>query len=431
MSARRPRPFLALIVAFVTLAGCSGQASPSAAGPDPVVIGVVTVCEGSLSDNRNATLAGAELPFIQRGAQLISGSPEGGVTSIPIGGRPVELLEGCAHYGDRSTTIAALSDLVERSGADIVVGPLTANDSIAVREYARAHPNVTFFATGFEQSPTLKRPVPNLYRFEPDEYQWNAPLGRYARRTLGWNSAAIIGEQDTPGYRVGGFVAGFCSLGGQIAPSDRLFMDEAPTIDPGSLVPSISPSVDGLFLTVPGSPMAERLWARTHAPLKEHLLVGWQWMFSPIKALRGVVGSSPDPFEPTPAWGQYMTALETAFPDLNDGDLFNLPYYDAVKPALTALDQVNGDLSDGQSAFTDALAHLRYHSPEGLITLDRHHQAIGPVYLGRIVVTHGDVSVKQIAVFKHVHQTVGGYFSPRTPSPSQTQPTCHPLGRSN
>ena len=92
------------------------------------------------ADFRDLTLAGAELPFIQRGAHPIGKDPGAGVTSVPVGGRPVELLDACERWGDRSTTISALSSLVERSGADIVIGPLWAGDSIAVREYARAIP---------------------------------------------------------------------------------------------------------------------------------------------------------------------------------------------------------------------------------------------------------------------------------------------------
>ncbi len=57
--------------------------------------------------------------------------------------------------GDRSTTISALSTLVERRGADIVIGADWPLDGVAVREYARAHPDVTFIATGIEQSSTL------------------------------------------------------------------------------------------------------------------------------------------------------------------------------------------------------------------------------------------------------------------------------------
>jgi branched-chain amino acid transport system substrate-binding protein len=427
----------ASIVSLFSLVACSSPGSP-AASSDPILIGVVTTCEQAFSDNGPATLAGAELPFIARGAHLIDPpNSAGGVTSIRVGDRQVAFIYACNRYGDRSTTIFALSSLVERSGADIVIGSYLANDSVALREYARAHPDVTFIATGSEQSPTLRRTVPNLYRFEPDAYQWNAPLGTYARRVLGWNNAATFGDSNLPGYQVDGFIAKFCSLGGQVAQGDRLFLDQAHGLDPGPLVSQINGNVDGLFLTgttnagpIAGTYSMVPRWRETHVPLRKHLLVGYQLMwYAPQPALRGGVGSSPDPFRGTRAWRTgawhaYVEALHREFPSLHDTGFYNLPYYDGVEPVLEALEQVNGDLSDGQREFAQRLAQLHYHSPEGLITLDQRHQAIGPVYLGRVVRKNGELGVKQIAVFKHVHQTLGGYFTPRSPAPSQTEPTC-------
>ena len=54
---------------------------------------------------------------------------------------------------------------------------------------------------------------------------------------------------------------------------------------------------------------------------------------------------------------------------------------------LQALEQVGGDVSDGQRRLMAALTHLDYHSPEGDITLDSHNQGIVPVYLGKVVRT--------------------------------------------
>ena len=156
--------------------------------------------------------------------------------------------------------------------------------------------------------------------------------------------------------------------------------------------------------------MAPR-WEQAHAPLKRHLLVGWQLLYpKPDPRAPWRCWSELGSFRPaTPAWHQYLKAFSDAFPGYDDPYLTNQPYYDGVEPVLEALEQVNGDLSDGQRRFADALAHLRYHSPEGLITLDRRHQAIAPIYLGRVVVpAHGKPYVKQIDVFKHVHQTLGG-----------------------
>jgi branched-chain amino acid transport system substrate-binding protein len=430
MRRERPRSLPALFLGLLFLVGCSPPPATPAAGSDPIRIGVVTSCEGTFVGDRSSTLAGAELPFIQRGAHLVGAGPEAGVTDLSIAGRPVELLIGCERWGDRRTTISAFSTLVDRDRAEIVIGPMWAQDGIATREFARTHPEVTVVATDGEQVTTLKRSVPNLYRFEADQYQWNAPLGTYAWRNLGWKSAATFGEGSPVGWQVDGFVAAFCALGGHITMSDRLNVAPSSSLDPGPVVSRISSAVDGLFVTaltrggkLGGTGSLLSRWRQAHAPLKRHLLVGWGLLYPPDPRIRGVVGASSDPFDATPAWKRYMTAWDKAFPDLQDPAWVS-PYYDAVEPVLEALEQVGGDLSDGQQRFASALAQLRYHSPEGLITLDRHHQAIAPIYLGRVVVSDGETGIKQIAVFKHVHQTLRGYFSPTSSPPSRTQPRC-------
>ena len=232
----------------------------------------------------------------------------------------------CEHGGDRSTAISALSTLVERRGADVVIGADWPLDGVALREYARAHPDVTFINTSFEQSSTLLRSVPNLYRFEADQYQWTAPLGTYARRTLGWSSAATFGDADEPGYQVGGFIATFCSLGGQVAEADRLFLDQSPhKVDPGHLVSRTPGTVEGLLLTgttvfgpVGGTGTMAPRWEQVHAPLKRHLLVGWQLLYpkpGPRAARR--CWSELDPFRPAPpAWRQYLQGLQRCVPSV-------------------------------------------------------------------------------------------------------------------
>jgi hypothetical protein len=243
-------------------------------------------------------------------------------------------------------------------------------------------------------------------------------------------------EGDAAGWQIGGFIAGFCSAGWRIAMADRLWTDPNIHIDPGPLVRTIPADVDGLFLPgvtgsgpFGGTQSVVPDWRQTHAPLKQHLVVGWELLFPPLKqGLRGVVGSSPDPFRSTPAWHVYKSALHKWFPDLHDSGLFNQPYYDGVEPVLEALKKVHGDLSDGQRMFGSVLAHLRYHAPQGLITLDRRHQAIGPIYLGRVGVRHGKPHVVQIGVVDGIRQTLGGYFPPRSPAPSNTQPACRPGG---
>ena len=355
---------------------------------------------------------------------------------MPVGGRRVEFMYACERWWGSLDHDLGVEQLVERRGADIVIGADWPLDSVALREYARAHPDVTFIDTSCEQSSTLMRSVPNLYRFEADQYQWTAPLGTYARRTLGWSSAATFGDADEPGYQVGGFIATFCSLGGQVAKADRLFLDQSPhKVDPGHLVSEIPGTVEGLLLTGTtglrprrrdrddGTSLATGACAPEAASPRGLATAISQTGSACCEASLERARTLFDQRRPRGA--EYLKAFSEAFPRSRRPVLENQPYYDGVEPVLEALEKVNGDLSDGQRRFADALAHLRYHSPEGLITLDRRHQAIAPIYLGRVVVpAHGKPYVKQIHVFKHVHQTLGGLFSRTSPPPSQTQPAC-------
>jgi branched-chain amino acid transport system substrate-binding protein len=415
----------AIAVALVCAAvAATAYARSSSAGPRPLRIGVVTDCNGLFAADTPSAQAGAELALIQRGATLGGPQPSDGIDGATVAGRPVKLTFACATWGDRATTITALSALVERDHADIVVGPGHTGDGIAVREYARSHPHTVFMITSAEQSATLRRSAPSAYRFELDAAQWSAGLGAYGYNTLGWRHAITVGEADASGYpEAAGINAEFCSLGGTV--SSRWLGGNA---DPTGLINHQLPRGANVFL--PGG-IGQRTfaatWRKLQPDLGQHLLVGWAAMSADAAHL-GVVGASPQPWTETRAWRRYSSAFHEAFPHLppppfGSPDYVALPTYDGVEPALEALEQVGGDLSHRRARFRAALANLHYDSPSGPITLDRRHQAIGPMYLGKVVRTPaGRYVVRQIGVVKDVEQTFGGHFSPTTPAPNPHNP---------
>ncbi len=292
----------------------TSRARPADASGGGIRIGVVVDCAG-FSFQLQQTIAGAELPLIQRGATLRGKQPSGGLNGATVAGKPVTLLTACKTFGDRSTVISALSKLVEIEGADIVIGPSQNRDAIAVREYARSHPNTTFIAAGGEQATTLKHTVPNLYRFLPDPVQLFAGLGAYARHTLGWKTAATVSNSDESSWpSVAGFDTEFCSLGGHIPNVDRVWVDRDD--DQGRHLPT---GVDGVFLQgggfgpFGGSGSFVPKWGKLHPPVGRHLVVGWSVLW-PVPQLVGVVGASTDPYKSTPAWQHYLDAFAKAFP---------------------------------------------------------------------------------------------------------------------
>ena len=91
---------------------------------------------------------------------------------------------------------------------------------------------------------------PNFFRFHNDGTQWTAGLGNYAYNELGWRNVVTIGDDyDFPYSQVAGFVAEFCSIGGNV--TERLW--PLPGRGHSSYITQIPEDVDGFFMVVGGT----------------------------------------------------------------------------------------------------------------------------------------------------------------------------------
>ena len=331
----------ALAVGLAVLAG-----GCSAGGTGVIRIGVIGDCEGSFSFGYESALAGAELPLIDRGARLRGAKPSDGIKSASAAGKRVELLFGCER-SNRATAIAELRRLVEQEGANAVVGLNISHEGLVMRDYARQQPGVTFIFAGIDQSTTLKAPSPNVFRFRPGPAQWAAGLGAYAYRELGWRSAVTISEDDFFGWTsVAGFVAEFCSLGGNV--TQRRWFPADPNFKFGRLVSTIpEKGIDGAFLTdgLFDTHSFVAAWGARHHNLARSLvtednLVGEN---ANDPRLLGVVASNTSPWADTPRWKRYTADFMRAFPKLQASN--SVDSFDSMEPLLDALVQVRGDLS--------------------------------------------------------------------------------------
>jgi branched-chain amino acid transport system substrate-binding protein len=388
----------------------------------------MTDCEGTFASRSEGLIGAAELPLIERGAKLHGSNPSDGVESTSIAGKPFELLFGCERWGDRWTLLAELRRLVEREGANVVIGPPFTGDGIAVREYAKREPGVTFLLTSPEQSATLKQTAPNVFRFSVDAAQMSAGLGSYAYRRLGWRRVITVGEDDPSGWPiVAGFVAEFCSLGGSVV--QRIWAQADPAIL-SRIARKIAPRrADGVYFAgndVQPSRTFVTALARRRPDLARSLVGGASMLWENLDPrMVGVVGVSPTPIAATPAWARFTSELATRFPDAHAQAFLVFAEYDAMKAMLTALDSVDGDVSHREHRLMAALSHLRVNGSVGPIRLDSRRQAVGPVFLGAVARdTGGRLAVRQVRVVPGVEQSFGGYFRPTTPAPSRTQPIC-------
>ena len=117
-------------------------------------------------------------------------------------------------------------------------------------------------------------------------------------------------------------------------------------------------------------------------------------------------------------------AADQRWPGAN---MFLKAHYVNMKAVLLALDQVNGDLSNGQAALKDALSNMAFDTPTGPVSLDENRQAILSNYVSEIVrLDGGGIGPSMLQAIPAVTQTLGmdrAEFMKFGPV-SRTNPSC-------
>jgi branched-chain amino acid transport system substrate-binding protein len=97
------------------------------------------------------------------------------------------------------------------------------------------------------------------------------------------------------------------------------------------------------------------------------------------------------------------------FPDgFPSPSLFAHAYYVNAKAALLALQQANGDLSNGEAKLKAILANLQFDTPTGPVKLDHNRQAIANIFVTVVdKKPDGTLYNKLVKVVTNVNQTLG------------------------
>jgi branched-chain amino acid transport system substrate-binding protein len=434
----RGRAIVVASAAVVALVACGGSnsssdSSESAAAPadapeGAIKIGVLTTCGGPFATFEAQSLSGAKYALIeQAGGKADGEEAQDQVTDATVAGKPVAISFGCSD-ATPDKAVAEARRLVENVGVQILLGPLSGDEGVAIANYAKSVPNVTFVnGTSGAQSTTLVEKAPNFFRFGGDGAQWMAGLGSYAYNELGWRKVAILGEDYSYPYtQAAGFVSEFGSLGGEV--TNRTWVPLTQT-DWSSPVAQLPRDVDGVLLLTGGANTvaAEKAFIQIGHNPGEFLLGGSSVMdptsFTVGDELEGLVGGSPVPLGGTEeAWTSYIDGFSETFPDVAGDSLFTVLYYDGMQVILEALEQVEGNLDDDQVAFQEALGALKPTFPNGQVTLDENRNSLQPAYVVQIVKDGDELGFKVVDTVPEVNQTFGGLFGPDSPEPSRTEP---------
>ena len=213
-------------------------------------------CEGAFGGFNEDVQAGVALAMINEAGATSNSRTTAteGFSGATAGGLPIEVVSvGCGDdTADRA--IQEIRKIVEQDGANVVIGPLSGDEGIAIANYAKDHPEVTFInGISGAQEATLQVQAPNFFRFNGDGAQWNAGLGDILHNTAGWDTAVVIADDYGFGWTsAAGFIAEFCAVGGDVV--QRVF-PPLNTTDYSSFIAQLPDpdEVDGYFWVVGGT----------------------------------------------------------------------------------------------------------------------------------------------------------------------------------
>ena len=369
---------------------------------DPIKIGALATLEGAFTVMGEDGMRGVEMALQQHGYKA--------------GGREIELIKGSSDASPDSA-IQAARKLVEQDGVDILIGPLSGSEGLALKDYAKEHPEVTFVnGTSAAQDTTLRDPAENFFRFTTDGAQWQAGLGTYAYEDKGYRRVATIAEDYSfPYTQVLGFMLEFCQAGGEVV--DKFWVPIG-NKDYSTIVASIPPDVDAIYVALGGADAVNFLSQYQQAGGFAPMIAGSITVDQTVLSTKGqranyIVGTpSAGPIADNwdnEDWNAYVAAYKENFPDaFTSPSLFNHGYYVSTLAVLEALDAVEGDLSDNHEKFREYLASTTFQTPTGPVSLDQNRQAVADIFLTEVAEAEdGTLYNKVVEVIPQVNQTLG------------------------
>ena len=370
----------------------------------PVKIGLLATLEGPFAAGGADGMRGAELAVIERGGT--------------VAGRKIEIIKASSD-AKPDVAVNATRKLVEQDKVDIMVGPLSGGEGIAVKDYSKTQPQVTFINGGSgAQATTLVNPSPNFYRFNTEGGQWMVGLGK-AALDKGYKKVMIVAEDYAfPYSQVQGFMAEYCRLGGKVPEKAWVPLGGK---DYSSVIAKIPKDVDALLVVLGGADAVNFLTQYENAGGDKPMLGGSITVSQDVLNYKGkrrdsLVGTlSAGPYADTydgAGWKAFVAEYQKNFPVSKGGfpspSLFAYVYYVNMKAALDGLAAVNGDLSGNQAKYRDALNKMVLKTPNGDVRLDANRQAIGSTFVTEVVKdSKGELTTKVVRKVDNVEQTLG------------------------
>lgn len=389
----RPLP-LATAVAMVF-------AAVPASAQETVKMGALATLEGAFTVLGQDGIRGVELALKEH--------------NYMAGGKKIELIKGSSN-GSPDSAVSATRKLVEQDKVQILIGPLSGSEGIAVKDYAKSQLQTTFLnGTSGAQETTLSSPAPNFFRFSTDGAQWSAGLGSHSF-AKGYKKVVVVAEDYAfPYSQVAGFMMEFCKAGGKVL--DKHWVPIG-TKDYSSVIAKLPADIDAVYVALGGSDAVNFLTQYEQNGGTKPLIGG---TITVDQTVLGYKGKRRDSLIGTPAsspiadgndsadWKKFVANYKATFKDgFPSPSLFAHGYYVNTKAALDAMDAVKGDLSGNQAALRKTLSTMTLKTPTGDVKLDDNRNAIANIYLTEVAkAADGSLFNQVVKVVPNVNQMLG------------------------
>ena len=328
------RIFMRTLVGAAVVAAFAAPASAQ----QVVKIGLLATLEGPFAAGGADGMRGADMAVRERNGM--------------VAGKKIEVIKESSD-AKPDVAVAKTRKLVEQDKVDIMVGPLSGSEGIAVKDYSKTQPNITFInGSSGAQATTLVNPSPNFFRFNTEGAQWMVGLGK-ATLDKGYKRVMVIAEDYAfPYSQVQGFMVEYCKLGGKVPVKAWVPLGGK---DYASVIARIPKDVDALLVVLGGADAVNFLNQYEQAGGDKPIVGGSITVSQDIlnykgkrrDSLVGTMAGAPvaDAYDGAD-WKKFVADYQKAYPVSAGGypspSLFAFVYYVNMKAALDGLAAVNG-----------------------------------------------------------------------------------------
>jgi branched-chain amino acid transport system substrate-binding protein len=370
---------------------CFVSTSAGAASGEPIKVGFLTVRSGALAAGGRQMEEGLNLCIEQHSGKMAE--------------RKIELITADT-AGQPAVTKTKTQELVERSGVDVIIGPLAAFEALAIDGYIRQAKIPVISPSAAAEDLTQRKLNPWFVRAVGTSAQAHHPLGEYAAKELKYKRIAIIADDFAFGHEISaGFQRTFEENGGKIV---QKLWPPLNVADYGSYIGQLNPKVDAVFAAFAGGNGIKFLRQYADYGSKKPLLG------SMTTVDEGILKNMGDEAVGVISAGWYSAGIDR--PDNRsfveavrakygaDPGYYTVGAYMACQFLNAALENTRGDVSD-KAALMRALrsVHLT-SSPYGEVKLDEYGQPIMDVTIRRVERKGGRLQNVVIKTYPHVSQ---------------------------